>query len=139
LGFVLKKKKMSTSVDGFEKANSNNLPTLDIFMLTNFLVSKFLRSCRILPSKVEKVNFLSFVFAVANIFCFIFRSGRLNYGEDAVGHVQVKRQGNVCSVKARVTPEHKIRQTPYQVTTTINTFKEEIRSASCDGCAASEG
>jgi hypothetical protein len=71
--------------------------------------------------------------------CFFLRSGRPNYGEKAVGQVQVRRQGNVSTVKAKVTPEHKVRLQPYSVTITINTFKEEVRSASCEGCAASEG
>ena len=49
------------------------------------------------------------------LFCKIFdffflRSSRESYGDNAVGYVQVKRNGNVCTVKASVTPEHNVRK-----------------------------
>lgn len=68
-----------------------------------------------------------------------FRSGRENYGDNAVGYVQVKRDANLCTVKAKVTPEHNIRKKAYDVTLLCNEVEEEILSVTCDSCAASLG
>nr|CAI5831835.1 unnamed protein product [Callosobruchus analis] len=34
---------------------------------------------------------------------------RENYGDADVGYVQLKREGHVCLVKAKICPEHKVR------------------------------
>lgn len=39
---------------------------------------------------------------------FNYRSGRDSYGDSAVGWVQVRRDKNVCTVKAEITPEHNV-------------------------------
>lgn len=39
---------------------------------------------------------------------FNYRSGRDSYGDSAVGWVQVRRDKNVCTVKAKITPEHNV-------------------------------
>ncbi|GBO36944.1 hypothetical protein AVEN_173953-1 [Araneus ventricosus] len=44
------------------------------------------------------------------------RSGRESYGDHAVGYVQVRRDANLCIVKAKVTPEHSLRKKAYHVT-----------------------
>ncbi|KAK9696731.1 hypothetical protein QE152_g31394 [Popillia japonica] len=35
------------------------------------------------------------------------RSARENYGDNAVGYVEIKRDGDKCIVKGKVTSEHK--------------------------------
>lgn len=70
--------------------------------------------------------------------CF-FRAGRESYGDNAIGHVQVKREGSICIVKARVTPEHNVRKQPYAVTLVCREANEEIISVQCADCAASSG
>ena len=42
-------------------------------------------------------------------------------------------------MKARVTPEHKIKQTPYPVTVEIDTVSDQIEEARCHGCQARNG
>ncbi len=68
-----------------------------------------------------------------------FRSGRESYGDNAIGYVQVKRENNLCTVKAAVTPEHRISKKAYQVTIICNEDEEEVLSAQCDSCVASLG
>lgn len=48
--------------------------------------------------------------------CLIFyRSGRESYGDAAVGWVEVRRSGNVYSVKAKITLEHNVKKKQYSV------------------------
>lgn len=68
-----------------------------------------------------------------------FRSSGEDYGDDAVGYVQVRRSGGVCEVAARVTPEHKVTSKPYRVHVMINEVQEEIIEAKCLDCTAAEG
>ena len=58
-----------------------------------------------------------------------------------MGHVQVRLQvqPGTTLIKAKVTPEHKIRQTPYDVTVEINTVSEEVQEARCHGYQARNG
>ena len=42
------------------------------------------------------------------------------YGDSAIGYVQVKKEGPLCTVIVRVTPEHKVGNTGYRVTAAIN-------------------
>lgn len=65
------------------------------------------------------------------------RSGRESYGEEAIGYVQLKRDGKKVIVKGRITPEQKVRQTPYHVE--IHLCDESgIENTHCN-CTASLG
>ncbi|GBP16408.1 hypothetical protein EVAR_9989_1 [Eumeta japonica] len=67
------------------------------------------------------------------------RSSRESYGDDAVGYVQLKRESNICTVKCRVCPEHKVRSKPYTVTIIVDEKNSVIISSQCHDCAASAG
>ncbi|VVC35784.1 Protein of unknown function DUF4817 [Cinara cedri] len=67
------------------------------------------------------------------------RSSRENYGDSAIGYVQIKREGSICNVKAQICPEHRFRNKNYHVSLIINEEKEEIVDLHCDDCAASLG
>ncbi|KOB71463.1 ATP-binding cassette sub-family F member 1, partial [Operophtera brumata] len=64
---------------------------------------------------------------------------RESYGDDVIGYLQLKREGDVCIVKCRITPEHKVRSKPYHCVLQCNEKEEEIISISCEDCAASKG
>lgn len=67
------------------------------------------------------------------------RSSRASYGDDAVGYVQLKREGHLCILYAVLTPEHKVRQKGYTVTASIDEEEKIIVDCHCEDCAASEG
>ena len=56
-----------------------------------------------------------------------------------MGHVQVQVQPGTTVVKAKVTPEHKVKQSPYDVTVEMDTVSSGIRVARCHGCQARNG
>ncbi|CAG5022579.1 unnamed protein product [Parnassius apollo] len=66
-------------------------------------------------------------------------SSRDSYVDTAIGYVEVKREGSKCVLKAKVTPEHRIRTKIYTVSITINEDSEVIGNLICDDCAASAG
>ena len=53
--------------------------------------------------------------------------------------MQVKREGDVCLVKCRITPEHRVRSKPYQCTLKCNEKDGEVLCVECEDCAASKG
>lgn len=61
------------------------------------------------------------------------------YGDNAVGYVQLKREGKQCIVKAQITPEHKVSKKAYNVEVAIDEEDEKVLSCACKDCAASEG
>lgn len=67
------------------------------------------------------------------------RSGRESYGDSAVGYVQLKRENDLCMVRARICPEHRVRLKPYHVICNINEVRQEINQLECMDCAASAG
>lgn len=69
----------------------------------------------------------------------MFRSGRESYGDNAIGKVQLKREDGVCTIKARISPEHRVRSKHYAVLAEIDEDKEEIVNIKCMDCAASLG
>lgn len=81
-----------------------------------------------------------FLFNHLNLFLYC-RSTRTDYSDEAIGFVQVKRepQFNICHVKARITPEHRVKAKPYSVYCIINEDEEEIIKAICEDCAACQG
>lgn len=77
-----------------------------------------------------------------NVFLIVFfvdRGARKEYGDDAVGYVQLKRTGNICTVKGKITPEHRVHNKPYNVTVQIDENEEKIMSSECHDCTASHG
>jgi hypothetical protein len=67
------------------------------------------------------------------------RAARESYGDSAVGWIQLKEDGNLTTVIGRISPEHEVTSTAYEVQAVINTCQEEIIDASCFSCAASLG
>ncbi|KYN18563.1 hypothetical protein ALC57_09121 [Trachymyrmex cornetzi] len=64
---------------------------------------------------------------------------RENYGDTAIGYVQLKREGDLCIVKCRVCPEHKVRNKSYSTTLIITEATEKIIDVQCHDCAAATG
>lgn len=51
----------------------------------------------------------------------------------------MKREKNICIVKAKVTPEHRVRSKAYNVTIKIHEGKMIIENVECHDCAAALG
>ncbi|GBP20993.1 hypothetical protein EVAR_9567_1 [Eumeta japonica] len=86
----------------FIKADSANLPKVDSFMIANFFASN--------------PDFCSAEFR--NVKTSVL--SRQSYGDDTIGYVQLKRDHTLCTVKCRMCPEHKVRQTSYSVSMVID-------------------
>lgn len=74
-----------------------------------------------------------------NLFTYFCRSARESYGDDAIGYVQLRRESDLCTIKCKICPEHKVRSSSYNVTMVIDENKGEIVSCQCLDCAASAG
>ncbi|GBM70040.1 hypothetical protein AVEN_220889-1 [Araneus ventricosus] len=108
-------------LDGFIKDQSDNLPKIDALSMFSFLgKNRDFTGAELRGAKAK-------------------RSGRESYGDSAIGYVQVKRETNLCRVKAIVTPLHKITKKGYGVTVICNEEDEVVLSALCDSCAVSLG
>lgn len=83
--------KVHKLLQGFEKANSLNLPVVDVHMLAEFIK--------------KDTNFLSP--EIRNIKAA--RNGRESYGDSAIGYVQLKRSIDECVVIAAISPEHNVK------------------------------
>ncbi|KAH9627674.1 hypothetical protein HF086_016828 [Spodoptera exigua] len=105
----------------FIKADSVNLPKVDSFMIANFFASN--------------PDFCSAEFR--NVKTTV--SSRQSYGDDAIGYVQLKRDHTLCTVKCRICPEHKVRQTSYSVSMVIDEKEGVVKSVQCHDCPASLG
>lgn len=66
---------------------------------------------------------------------------RKNYGDVAIGWVQVKRINCFCTVETSICPEHKVRSKDYTVRVVVNEKKddEHVVTAQYLSCTASEG
>ncbi|KAJ8909807.1 hypothetical protein NQ315_015300 [Exocentrus adspersus] len=53
-------------------------------------------------------------------------SSREEYGDSAVGYVELKREGTVCILQYKVCPEHKVRTKNYSVCLIIDGQEERI-------------
>lgn len=72
--------------------------------------------------------------------CFnYFRSARTSYGDDAVSYVQVKREGNLYTIKAKICPEHKVHAKLYGVSLVVDEQEETVKSVECHDCVTSQG
>ncbi|XP_024891954.1 uncharacterized protein LOC112468648, partial [Temnothorax curvispinosus] len=67
------------------------------------------------------------------------RSERVNYGDSAVGYVQLKRDGNICNVQEKVCLEHLVNSKAYVVKMLVDESDEKVIEIQCQDCAASEG
>ena len=67
------------------------------------------------------------------------RSAREEYGDDAIGYVQVQTHSRVIIINGKVPREHRVSPAPYGVTVSINTETGGIEEASCHGCQARHG
>ncbi|XP_028982529.1 uncharacterized protein LOC114841636 [Diachasma alloeum] len=106
---------------GFEKLSTGNLPTLDYEMLEDFMR---LSLCKSVETRGVKAS----------------RATRANYGDEAVGWAQIHRTDDgICTVKAKMCHEHKIRDKGYAVSVIIDENNLKILEAKCHDCAASKG
>ncbi|KAF2886750.1 hypothetical protein ILUMI_19423, partial [Ignelater luminosus] len=55
-------------------------------------------------------------------------ASREEYGDTAIGYVQIKRESNECIIKCKICPEHKISSKLYNVTLIINETEETVIS-----------
>lgn len=107
---------------GYIKANSHNIPVVDIDMFTSYL-------------KADG-NFIS-----PEIRCVrAVRSGRESYGDSAIGYVQLKRDNEgLCTVLAAVAPEHNVRSKAYEVQIDVDVRNNTVMQVKCHDCVASQG
>lgn len=113
-------KRINQLEDGFVAGAPNNLPSVDFAMVFDF-IRKSMKSC--LETQGWKLS----------------HSSRENYGDNAIGYAQVRRIQKMVRVKARITPEHKLRQSAYTVSAEFDEGKQVINFAKCHDCAASQG
>ncbi|XP_072403334.1 uncharacterized protein [Diabrotica undecimpunctata] len=107
--------------EGFSKGQSDNLPIVNMFMVaTYFQNGENFSLGEVRGVKADK-------------------SGRESYGDAAVGWVQVKRNNMICTVRAKITPEHNVKKKQYAVSCEINEETEEVLDLKCYDCAASLG
>ena len=107
--------------EGFLAADSSNIPKVDYLMLLEYMQEN---DCyNVAETRSAKTLLAS----------------REAYVDTAVGYVEVKREGHLCTVRCRVTPEHKIRGKLYLVTAIIDESAEKIVEVQCNDCPASAG
>ncbi|CAH0389303.1 unnamed protein product [Bemisia tabaci] len=105
---------------GFTKADGRNLPVVNDETLNKFLEENLDAEPELRHVKVA-------------------RSCRSTYFLKAVGFVEVRRDGDICYVKGKVTPEHRVRSPSYSVTCSIHELENKVLEAKCLDCVASEG
>ncbi|KAF5274920.1 hypothetical protein FQR65_LT16831 [Abscondita terminalis] len=66
-------------------------------------------------------------------------ASREQYGDSAIGYVELKREGSLCTVQGRICPEHKVRSKTYSVCLIVDEIQEKIVNVFCKDCAASSG
>ncbi|KAI5753945.1 hypothetical protein M8J77_004514 [Diaphorina citri] len=94
----------------FNKADSRNLPKVDMVTVLEFL-------------KTDSNFFLSELRGIKAQ-----RSTRDSYGDVAIGNVEVRRNQSHCIVRGEVTPEHKVKLklAAYKVSITLNEVQDVI-------------
>ncbi|KAI4468013.1 hypothetical protein MML48_2g00001847 [Holotrichia oblita] len=109
------------AAEGFVKASTNNLPSVDMFMVMDYIKrDECFNSAEIRGAKAAMVS-------------------RQEYGDSAIGYVEVKREGPQCIVQCKICPEHRIRSKNYVVCLTVDEANESIVSVECKDCAAAAG
>lgn len=56
---------------------------------------------------------------------------RESYGDLAIAWVQLQRVGELCTVEAKICPEHKVRSKDYSVRVVVNEKEESVLTAEC--------
>ncbi|XP_072387374.1 uncharacterized protein [Diabrotica undecimpunctata] len=107
--------------EGFVKGQSDNLPKIDIYTVSDFFSS----NPSYISAEIKGVK--------------LSKACRESYRDEAVGYVQVKREGNKCTVKCRISPEHKVKSKPYHCTLVCDESEEKVESVVCHDCAANQG
>lgn len=69
----------------------------------------------------------------------ISRAEREDYGDAAVGYVELRREGSFCDVRGRVCPKHRVNSKAYAVSIMVVEENESIERVTCEDCAASAG
>jgi len=62
-----------------------------------------------------------------------------NYGDSAIGYVELKRERSFCHIRGKVYPEHRVNNKPYTVSMLVDEEAEKVEYVRCEDCAASEG
>ncbi|KAJ8910529.1 hypothetical protein NQ315_013492 [Exocentrus adspersus] len=106
---------------GFIKGSAENLPKVDFTMVDEFYMSNM----DYLSAEVKNIKTK--------------RSTRHSYVDNAVAYVQVKRDGPVCVVKGRITPEHRVHKKNYNVIMKVEEQEEKVLLCKCLDCSASAG
>ncbi|XP_046601957.1 uncharacterized protein LOC124295573 [Neodiprion lecontei] len=104
---------------GFVKAQSDNLSKVTVLMVTEFF------------SESEYFDLAETSGVKAR------RAEREDYGDAAVGYVELRREGQFCAVRGRVCPEHRVNSKAYAVSIMVDEENESIKSVTCEDCAAS--
>ncbi|KZS06367.1 Uncharacterized protein APZ42_030209 [Daphnia magna] len=108
-------------LEGFIKADSNNIPVVDIHMFSDYIK--------------KDANFIC-----PEIRCVkATRNGRESYGDSVIGYVQIKRTEKYCTIVAACCPEQSVRSKSYRVQVEVDLENSEIKSAICHDCVASAG
>ena len=107
--------------DGYVVADQTNLPCVDQDMLNIY----FATHTMLMRAEIRAVKAA--------------RGGRKSYIENAIGYVAVRRSSNTVEVTAKVTPEHRVRSSPYAVSAVIDEKEKKIAVAKCHGCLAQAG
>ncbi|KYQ59429.1 hypothetical protein ALC60_01545 [Trachymyrmex zeteki] len=98
---------------GFVKAQSDNLPRVDVVMVLDFFANN--PTLSVAESRGVKVH---------------------RYGDAAIGYVEICRQKTMYIIRAKICPEHKVRTKAYAVELTIDERKNKIKNVQCFDCAA---
>ena len=125
--------------EGFVKGSSDNLPFVDVDMIDEFYLKCMSELATPESRHVKTKRFYIIHVTNDSVQIYFFRSTRASYGDNAIGYVQLKRLGSTCTVKAKITPEHKVRAKYYNVICEIDEEKKEINKCDCTSCAASSG
>lgn len=56
-----------------------------------------------------------------------------------IGYIQIKRDGELSTMKSRVTQEHEVRKKVIEVTAIMNETRNFVQSCHFEDCVASEG
>lgn len=108
---------------GFEKANSYNIPMIDCIVMDHFSRT----SAQHIAPEIRNVK--------------TSRNSRATYGDSAIGYVQVKREKNIITVLAAISPQQMVTSPSYLTEVVFDAKKNIVISASCDesGCEAASG
>ncbi|XP_011858943.1 PREDICTED: uncharacterized protein LOC105556460, partial [Vollenhovia emeryi] len=117
---------------GFVKGQSDNLPKVTVLMVSDFFAESYVFNI----AETRGVK--------AKKYCHLInvRFGRAesgNYGDSAVGYVELKREKDLCHIRGKVCPEHRVNNKAYAVSMLVDEATERVEYVRCEDCAASEG